>query len=105
MAASRRHDGRGASGLGRCTTPFSPSSQATILIVQYTSSSYGTLNGALFIGHLAYIAPSRPSNKLYCLHRAGLLFGGSLYQALRKVLFQLSGPGIHGKVHIACVTV
>ena len=29
---------------------------------------------------------------------AGMLLGGSLYAALRKVLFQLTGPGLHGQV-------
>ena len=29
---------------------------------------------------------------------AGMLVGGSLYAALRKVLFQLTGPGLHGQV-------
>ena len=32
------------------------------------------------------------------LHAAGMLVGGSLYAALRKVLFQLTGPGLHGQV-------
>jgi len=29
---------------------------------------------------------------------AGMLVGGSLYAALRKVLFQLTGPGLHSQV-------
>ena len=29
---------------------------------------------------------------------AGMLLGGSLYAALRKVLFQLTGPGLNGQV-------
>ena len=28
----------------------------------------------------------------------GMLVGGSLYAALRKVLFQLTGPGLNGQV-------
>ena len=28
---------------------------------------------------------------------AGMLLGGSLYAALRKVLFQLTGPGLNGQ--------
>jgi len=29
---------------------------------------------------------------------AGLLMAGTVYQALRKLLFQMSGPGLHGQV-------
>ena len=35
--------------------------------------------------------------------RAGLLMAGTIYQALRKLLFQMSGPGLHGQVCFVCL--
>lgn len=38
------------------------------------------------------------SNTARAYAGAGMLLGGSLYAALRKVLFQLTGPGLHSQV-------